>query len=362
MKEFELIKVIREICECSNFLGLDHAQIVGIGDDCAVLPGSLWSATPQESARSPDQLTYQMIISTDLLNEGVHFRQSTISPRDLGYKATAVNLSDIAAKGGAAMGLLISLGLPNPESQAALEWVKEFYEGAKECTNLVGARILGGDTTRSLHEIVINVTVFGRVATQKLKLRSAAQLRDLIVVTGFLGDSAAGLRLLEAQLGVSNRADGQGSGVGDAEKKLITRHRRPPLWQPQAQFLAGFEAVHAMMDISDGIGGDILRICEQSKLGVRLEVVQLPLSPELKAVAEHYRWNAFELACSGGEDYGLLLTVDSKVWPELQKQWVANFQEPITAVGEIETAEIQLAQFNGVASSSWFYGFDHSVQ
>ncbi|MCX7984155.1 MAG: thiamine-phosphate kinase [Bacteroidetes bacterium] len=305
--------------------------IVGIGDDCAVIH--------QEGNRS-------FLITTDMLVENIHFLRNRITPQELGYKALAVNLSDIAAMGGVPHSAYISIAIPNT---VTAEWLDDFYSGIKHIAESCGVLILGGDTTKSPDMIVINFAVFGTAHTSTLKYRSSAQLGDMICVTDFLGDSGGGLYVLLNNIPLT-----------DDVEYLLKKHHVPRPHLDEGQWLATHKCVHAMMDVSDGIDSDIRRIMEQSNCGARIDIDKLPLSPQLINVAARYHWNADELALTGGEDYCLLLTVDRSHYTILAEKFMERFKRPLYHIGTIEEQSFGLQYYKRdtpvVLSKR---GFDH---
>jgi thiamine-monophosphate kinase len=221
-------------------------------------------------------LTGGVVVTQDALVEGVHFRREWTSWRDLGWKAAAVNLSDLAALGAEPEALLVSLALP-PETDPAA--VVELYEGLAE----PGVPVTGGDTTRS-DRLVLAVTAVGR--SERVPGRAGALPGDLLVVTGPLGGAAAGLHALRKGL--------------DGFEELAARHRRPPLRLEEGRRLA--RVAHALIDLSDGIAGDAARIAERSGCRVVLEPERIPRAPGIEAVADLPFWTM-------GEDYELLAAV-----------------------------------------------------
>lgn len=287
--EFGLIGRIRERFPAPE-------GVTGIGDDCAVIP--------QRSGQDT-------LVSTDMLVEGTHFLRDRVFPYQLGWKSAAVNLSDIAAMGGQPTATFLSVALP-PDLEA--DWMGEFLRGYAEISARFGAALLGGDTTASPDRICINVAVLGECPAGAARLRSAAQAGDLVCVTGTLGDSAAGLKaILE---GVDQNADIQ---------TLIERHYLPLPRVAEGLRLAATPGVHAMMDISDGIGSDLYHILEASGMGAVIDVPALPLSPALQRVCARLGWDAAALATGGGEDYELLFTCT----PEAEK----TLDVPHTVIG-----------------------------
>lgn len=292
--EFGLIDRIRKMTSVPD------PSWVGIGDDCAVIPLS------PETGGAPAS---DLLVSTDMLVEGTHFLMEDISPRQLGWKSAAVNISDIAAMGGKPIATFLSLALPKTLPE---QWMQEFMEGYNGISEKYGAALLGGDTTCSPDRICINVAVLGTCPRGKARLRSAARPGDLVCVTGTLGDSAAGLRLI---------LDGQKG----AAPRLMDRHYTPTPRVEEGLALSCLPGVHAMMDISDGVGSDLRHILEESGVGARIDTGKLPISKELQALCSEKGWDPKELALSGGEDYELLFTMDPQETPDI----------PYTVIGEI---------------------------
>ena len=221
------------------------------------------------------------VVTQDALLEGLHFRLEWTSWRDLGYKAAAVNLSDLAAAGADPDGLLVTLGLPG---DTALDDVVELYEGLAES----GVGVVGGDTARS-ERVLLSVTALGRSA--RVPGRSGARPGDLLVVTGPLGASAAGYHCLAAGI----------------ESPLIRAHLRPPLRLAEGQELAG--RAHAMLDVSDGLALDAARLAERSRCRVVVDLERVPVAAGVAEVAARVGRDVWELACGFGEDYELLAAV-----------------------------------------------------
>ena len=272
--EFGLIGRIRAAA------GQAPASIVGIGDDCAVLPqaGGL-----------------ETLVTTDMLLEGSHFLRADIPARLLGWKSAAVNFSDIAAMGGRPVGTFLSLGLPKGLS---VEWMDGFIAGYKECSDFCQAPLLGGDTTTSQDGICINVTVVGECERGRSRKRGDAVAGDLVCVTGPLGDSGGGLQVIL-----------QGKPRDAAAEALVARHYRPTPRIREGLALAATPGVHAMMDISDGIASDLRHILKASGAGAEIRTADIPLSDELRQVCARQGWDALDLALTGGEDYELLFTM-----------------------------------------------------
>lgn len=266
-----------------------------VGDDAAVL-----TPTPGRS----------LVVTTDVLVDGVHFSDRTTHPEDAGWRAVAANLSDLAAMGATPLGITVGLGVPG---QVTVDWIEQLYQGMVECLHQYGSEIVGGDVVRS-PVTTISITAFGEVVPNQVILRSKAQPGDAIVVTGFHGASRAGLELLlHPELG---------SSLSESDQThLIQAHQRPEPRLDVLPFLQGREDGEARedgevgraiagMDSSDGLADAVLQICRASGVGARLERSQMPLSP---AVLD---WvgaeKALEWALYGGEDFELVLCLPLK--------------------------------------------------
>lgn len=303
----------------------------GIGDDCAILP---WK---KDSA---------LLVTTDMLVENVHFLRAGILPEDLGWKSLAVNLSDIAAMGGNSHSAFLSLGLP---LDIAVGWIDRFFKGLRGLAAKEKVRLLGGDTTRSEKAVIINVAVLGSVDRRRAKLRSAARPGDVVCVTGCLGDSAAGLKIILA-----------GHPAATDETRLTRRHNRPRPHLAEGAWLARQKGVRAMMDVSDGIDSDIRRIMESSRCGAAIDIGLLPLSAELRRVSKKFGWKAASLAASGGEDYCLLLTVDPSGLHAVREGFSRTFGRPLHVIGHIlPRAQGLVYTEGGKAARLQARGYDH---
>ncbi|MHB8056210.1 MAG: thiamine-phosphate kinase [Candidatus Aminicenantales bacterium] len=313
------------------FLKSLPSGVEGIGDDCAVLP---W--TKRE----------RLLVTTDMLIEDRHFIRKRVSAADLGYKALAVNLSDIAAMGGKPKWALLSIGIP---AGIELDWLDDFFRGWREGAEPSGVRLVGGDTTKSPGGIVINVVAIGTARAGREKLRLAARAGDIIAVTGTLGDSGGGLKVL---LG--------GGAKGRDEAYLVRAHHRPRPHLEEGEWLALRPGVRAMMDVSDGIDSDARRIMERSKVGADIEMEKLPISPELGRVARRRGFDAIETAAAGGEDYCLLLTVAPGNFAAVSAAFERRFVRPLYAIGTIRGKASGLRYFlRGRPYRLRSRGFDH---
>lgn len=287
MNEFGLIDTIRKMFSATPLNGFD-----GIGDDCAVFPlGSGES----------------LVFTTDLLAENIHFLRRATTPRELGRKALAVNLSDVAAMGARPIATLLSLAIPRDLPEG---WIEAFMEGYRDLSAAQGVGLVGGDTTGSDSGLVVNVTAIGRLPDGHIKRRSDACTGDLIVVGGSLGESGAGLRDILA---------------GRYDTPLAHIHRNPSPQVAEGIWLGGREEVHAMMDISDGIASDLRHIMERSGVGAEVDTQHIPTTVDI------------ETAVSGGEDYKLLLTIDPARAATLLADYRVHFGTELHPIGRITT-------------------------
>lgn len=299
--EFGLIDLIRQ-----DTLVQKDTVVAGIGDDAAVL--------------RPDPRQLQLL-TTDMLVEEIHFKLDTISPRQLGFKAMAVNFSDIAAMGGSPRHAVVSLAA-GPDTDA--EWIIGLYDGMKAICREFGVNIVGGDTVASPAGIVINVAVLGEVLPDRVLLRSGARIGDRVFVTGTLGDSSAGLDML-------SRPEWRRQTFSERLKKA---HLEPMPKVLAAQVIAACGAT-SMNDISDGLASEANEIAGASRVGIRIRAQQVPISPELRQAARLTGRDAMEYALYGGEDYELLFTIPPGRVPELGATAAGSV---LTQVGEVTEA------------------------
>lgn len=300
---------------------------IGIGDDAA------WVANPAGSS----------LVTADLLIEGVHFDLGWISLFELGYKSLAVNLSDIAAMGGAPAYALLSLGIPaNFDSKQ----IDDLYRGVNALARRTGVAIVGGDTNVA-SSLIVSLCVVGHPPKRPV-LRSGARVGDDIYVTGTLGDSALGMSLLKRGLKQSKNK---------SINHLIRRHHRPAPRIAAAALLARRRLATAMIDVSDGLLQDLGHICEASKVGAMIWRERLPLSPAYRALAGS---NGTSFALSGGEDYELLFCARPS-----DRARIERLAKPagvaITRIGACVSAGrgIKVIDRSGKAISTPIKGHDH---
>lgn len=330
MQELALIRAIR------NRAGRLQGVRAGIGDDCAVLE-------PEPGA--------WLLATTDLLIEDIHFRRAYATPGDIGWKALAVNLSDIAAMGGRARWALVALACPVATDG---DEVEAFYDAALALAGEHGVAIVGGDTSVSPAGWFVNITVLGDAARAPV-LRSTARIGDIVAVTGALGGSAAGLTLLAA---VAPPA-----GVDTRDADDVTRaHLRPVPRLREAQWLASAGGVTAMIDLSDGLVTDLGHLAEESAVGARIDVDRIPVSASARRVAAICSADPLAWATGGGEDYELLLTCDPRAWERLRDGLRAATGCPLHAIGETVDAAAGLSFLDATGTPvSLARGFEHFV-
>ena len=247
-----------------------------------------------------------VLVTTDLLLEGVHFDLTYVPLKHLGYKAAVVNISDICAMGGTPRQLTVSLGI---SQRFTVEHIDELYAGIRLACERYGTDIVGGDTTASRQGLVISITCIGDVEKDKAILRSGAHVNDLICVSGNLGAAYMGLQLLEREKAVSKgMKDFQPDFAG--KEYIIERQLKP---EPRVDIVkelreAGIQPA-SMMDVSDGLSSELLHICRRSKVGCRIYEERIPIEYQTAAMAEELNMNLVTAALNGGEDYELLFTV-----------------------------------------------------
>ena len=282
--EFGFIDRIR-----SETLARPENVIKGIGDDCSVCRSA------------PDRVT---LLTTDMLVEGVHFQLGRIPPYKLGRKSIAVNLSDIAAMGGTPKEALVSIAIPDTVPVDTLDSV---YEGMKSMAREIDVNLVGGDTTASPLHLVINVALVGEAREEEVLYRSGAKEKDVIFLTGPVGASAAGLDSL-----LANRSF-------EGQDALIDAHFDPHPHVRAGQIIAGLGVAHSLIDVSDGLAGDLGHICTESRVGAIIEEGKIPTTELFRAYCECFELDMTRLTINVGEDYVLLGTVPERSAGKLGK-------------------------------------------
>ena len=283
--EFGLIRHLTERIGLKN-----ESSIKGIGDDAAIL----------------DYSNKQVLVTTDLLLEGIHFDLTYVPLKHLGYKSAVVNFSDIYAMNGYPKQITVSLGI---SKRFSVEDLDEFYSGLKLACDIYGVDIVGGDTSASLTGLCISITCIGEGEKGKVVCRTGAKETDLICVSGDLGAAYMGLQLLEREKRVFN---GEKDFTPDFAGKeyLLERQLKPEARKDIIEMLHNANIVPtAMMDISDGLSSELLHISQESHVGCRIYEDRIPIDYQTAAMAEQFNMNLVTAALNGGEDYELLFTV-----------------------------------------------------
>jgi thiamine-monophosphate kinase len=284
--EFGLIDRIRE-----KFTILNPSSLTGIGDDAAVIGAG------DES----------LLVSTDMLVEGIHFDLSYTPIHHLGYKAVAVNVSDIAAMNGRAEQITVSIALSN---RFSLEAVDALYAGIKAACENYKVDLIGGDTSSSASGLVISITVLGRAGKEKITYRNGARVNDIICVTGDLGAAFAGLQVLEREKEVFLADPGMQPNLEKYEY-LVGRQLKPEARTDIVFDLAEAGVVPtSMIDISDGLASELLHIGRNSGVGLRIYEDKVPIDHSTFETAIEFKLDPITCALNGGEDYELLFTIN----------------------------------------------------
>ena len=306
--EFGLISHLTKNFEISQL-----STLKGIGDDAAVL----------------DFKDKKIVVSTDLLVEGVHFDLAYMPLKHLGYKAVVVNLSDIAAMNAKPTQITVSIAVSN---RFPLEAMEELFGGIALAAKVYNIDVIGGDTTSSQKGLIISITAIGEANEDEIVYRNNAKENDLLVVSGDLGSAYMGLQVLERekqvfQVNPNNQPD------LDAYTYLIERQLKPEARTDIKELLEKLEVKPtAMIDISDGLSSELLHICKQSNVGCNLFEEKIPVDPQFIDVCEEFNIDSTTIALNGGEDYELLFTIPLKDFDKIKAN--PNF----TVIGHITQA------------------------
>ncbi|MCZ2443827.1 MAG: thiamine-phosphate kinase [Flavobacteriales bacterium] len=283
--EFGLIALIKDSVKLYN-----KQTVMGIGDDAAVM-------NPAEK---------QVVITTDMLVEGVHFDMSYVPLKHLGYKAVAANLSDVYAMNATPIQITCSIAV---SSRYTVEAIEALYEGINHACKAYNVDLVGGDTTSSLSGMVIGITAIGLANATDLVYRQGAKKGDLICVTGNLGAAYAGLQILKREKSIYIENPGVQPDL-DGYDYVLERQLKP---EPRADIITQLRELElkptSMMDVSDGLASELHHICKASACGCRIDAEKIPIDTHTWQVAEELNIQAMTMALYGGEDYELLLTV-----------------------------------------------------
>lgn len=326
--EFGLIEIIKRIIPWKG----DGALVVGIGDDTAAWRPTVGALT---------------LATCDIQVEGRHFLRTSISPYQLGRRSAAINLSDIGAMGGQPRYALVSLAL-SKETEVA--WVEELYRGLKDEMHRFGAGVIGGNLSAIAGPLVIDISLLGEVSPQALVRRSGGQPGDTVMVTGPLGASAAGLLALQRGL----------EQARPEVAEVVATHLTPAPRVREGTAIGRSGKATAMIDISDGLAGDLGHICESSGTGARLFAAKIPISPAARAVAAEAGADALMLALHGGEDFELAFTChrqDAEALAALVRRETGT--EPVEVGVLTAGTGITLVTANGREGRLTAGGWDH---
>jgi thiamine-monophosphate kinase len=297
-----------KLSELGEFGLIDHltkhfsvqqsSTLKSIGDDAAVL-----------EHKSP------IVLTTDMLVEGIHFDLSYMPLKHLGYKAVMVNLSDVYAMNAKATQITVSISC---SSRFTVEALEELYAGILHAANLYNVDVVGGDTTSASKGLSISITAIGTAKKEKITYRSGAKPNDLVVVTGDLGSAFMGLKVLEREKEVFKVNP---NSQPDLEKYtyLVERQLKPEARKDIPELLEKLGVLPtAMIDISDGLSSELIHICKSSSVGANLFEDKLPMDPSLISSCEEFELDSTTIVLNGGEDYELLFTIDQQDYDKIK--------------------------------------------
>jgi len=292
--EFGLINHLTQ-----HFKVTQKTTIKGIGDDAAVLS-------------FPDT---QVVVTTDLLLEGVHFDLSYVPLKHLGYKAVMVNLSDVYAMNAMASQITVSIAVSN---RFPLEALEDLYVGIQTACANYKVDLVGGDTTSSTTGLVISITAIGHASEDKIVGRDTAKEGDLVVVTGDIGAAYMGLQILEREKAVF-KVNPNSQPDLEQYTYIVERQLKPEARKDIVLLLESLEVLPtSMIDVSDGLSSEILHLCKNSKTGCNLYEEKIPLDPQVISTCEEFQLDSTTIALSGGEDYELLFTISQEDYPKIK--------------------------------------------
>lgn len=318
---------------------VNASTITGVGDDCAVMS-------------YPDT---EVLVTTDMLVEGIHFDLTYVPLKHLGYKSAIVNFSDIYAMNGTPRQITVSLGI---STRFTVEHIEALYSGIKLACEIYGVDLVGGDTTASRSGLIISITCIGDAKKDSIVSRSGAKNTDLICVSGDLGAAYMGLQLLEREKVASV---GQKDFVPKFEGKeyLVERQLKPEARRDIVNKLSEKGILPtSMIDISDGLSSELMHICKRSNVGCRIYEDRIPIDYQTAVMAEELGMNLVTAALNGGEDYELLFTVPLHCHDEIQSI------EGVKVIGHITAPELGCAMItrDGNEMVLKAQGFNHMAQ
>lgn len=327
--EFGLIEKLKATLPCR-----DDSVVLGIGDDCAIISHCS---------------KYHTVTTTDSLQERVHFTWKTITPYQLGWKALAVNLSDIAAMGAVPKFGLLAFSIPENYS---LLTIQEIVKGIADICVKFGVSVIGGNICKSLSDLSITVTLMGEIEIGKAIQRNGAKVGDIIFVTGYPGEAALGLDILRDKLTIC---------CVKLKERLILKHLIPTPRIPEGRLLSTNELATSLIDISDGLVSDLNHICQASRVGAKVYLSRLPVREDTRQALLSQQVTAPDYFLYGGEEYELLFTISPVIIPKFSEVWRNNTDIPCNPIGEIISIEEGLILVNddGSKASVAKKGFDH---
>lgn len=328
-----------------RYLGKSPEVVRSFSEDCAVL--------------KLDDETYQLV-SVDAMVEGVHFRTEFMPPFYIGRKAIKINVSDISAMGGKPQFYMASIGAP---SDTPARMIQDIYEGMSSAADPLNMVCIGGNLSAS-PRLFLDIFVTGTVAKDVVTMRNGAQVSDSIFVTGKLGGAAEGYRLLKDGFRLIGEKEQSLVMSGDQRDsrfvyECILSQLDPPCLNHAARELVSSRAVHAMIDLSDGIGSDLAEICHESQVGATVEISKLPIAPGVLYWERKRNQDPVTLALQGGEDYHLLFTASNKDKEDLVR-CAEEFQIELFEIGKIVPANEGLQTVNELGQKqSLAKGYEH---
>ena len=313
-----------ELSDLGEFALIDHltknfkinhkSTIKGVGDDAAVL----------------DFKDNKIVVTTDLLVEGVHFDLSYMPLKHLGYKSVVVNLSDVCAMNATPTQITVSIAVSN---RFPLEALEELYAGIETAASIYNIDVIGGDTTSSTTGLLISITAIGTIDDNNEVYRHGAKPNDLLVVSGDLGGAYLGLQILEREKEVY-KVNPNNQPDLEPYSYIIERQLKPEARKDIIKLLKDLDVKPtSMIDISDGLSSEIMHICKQSEVGCDLFEDKIPLDPVVISTCEEFNIDSTTVALNGGEDYELLLTISQEDYPKIK----AN--PSLTVIGFIKEKE-----------------------
>lgn len=339
--EFGLIERIRSVVDFRVDDATVHDNLIaGIGDDAAVF--------------RPSQGKVQLL-TTDMMVEGIHFDLTFTSLKHLGWKAVVSNISDIAAMGGVPRYATIALALPQ---KISVEMVEEFYDGAAFACKKYACLIVGGDTCASAGNVSVMVALVGEADEKKVIYRRGARVGDLLCVTGHLGASHAGLKILLREKGkfLSHTDPEDFKPNLEPYKLALEKYLMPKPRLDIAKILVENAKVHALIDISDGLASEVHRLCEGSDVGAEVWEHNLPIEFQTQEIASEFKQSPTDYALYGGEEYELLFTMSDEEFSKLEQ-----LTSDVSIVGRIagKNKGIEYVRENGMREALRSGGWDH---